>query len=108
MGQTSAKYFERNATASAQLVDPRFLRLGNLLKFCGGEFPVNLPEGTSADTNENGGKPDEHTNSPNRGGAGAGTESAAAYPGSRGVGRDPRRRLRAWRAGGGDRRRGPV
>ena len=67
VGQTSAKYFERNATASAQLIDPRFLRLGNLLKFCGGEFPVNLPEGTSADTNENGGKPDEHTNSPNRG-----------------------------------------
>ncbi len=84
VGETNANYFENNATASAQSLNPGFIGLANIVKLCGEGFPTELPKATSASTNDSGGKPDVHAK--DAGAPGVQSESAQAYPGSHGLG----------------------
>ncbi|HWW54595.1 MAG TPA: hypothetical protein VNY84_12540, partial [Acidimicrobiales bacterium] len=86
LGESTANYFENNAAASAQSIDPAFLALSSILKVCGQSFPIALPNPTTADTNQSGGKPDMHNRSSAGGGASAANESAKAYPNADGIG----------------------
>lgn len=79
---TLAGYLENHAHASAAFLDPGFLGLANAVKLCGTNVP--LPEPTEANTSTNGGKPDVHSKTLS-GNEGVGSETAEAYPGSRGV-----------------------
>jgi hypothetical protein len=78
-GHVDASYIDDTAKSSALTLDPAFLRLATVLQVCGGAFPVQLTDPTSADTNAAGQRAVSNTRSV---APGVGEESASAEPGA--------------------------
>jgi hypothetical protein len=78
-GHVDARFIDDTAKSRGLTVDPAFLRLATVLQVCGGAFPIQLKDPTSADTNAAGQRAVSNATSV---APGVGEESASAEPGA--------------------------